>query len=97
MPANFLSSRTRRKGTQHSDFDQSAREGIRLSTKFCAIGTRAWIGAARRAREHPALDADREQRILDWIQQKAKQSTPVGKTEIKDEETTQLKVSITRS
>jgi hypothetical protein len=34
--------------------------------------------------KHPALDADREQQTLDWIQQKAEQSTPVGKTEIKD-------------
>jgi transposase len=48
-------------------------------------------------RKHLALDADREQQILDWIQQKAEQSTPVGKTEIKDYCTTQLKVSITRS
>jgi AraC-like DNA-binding protein len=33
--------------------------------------------------KHPVLEADREQQILDWIQQKAKQSTRVGKTEIK--------------
>jgi hypothetical protein len=46
--------------------------------------------------KHPALDADREQQILDWIQQKAEQSTPVEKTEIKDYCTTQLKVPITR-
>jgi hypothetical protein len=71
--------------------------------KFCAIRTphsalrtRAWIGAARRAREASALDADREQQILDWIQQKAEQSTPLGKTEIKDCCTPQLKVPITR-
>jgi hypothetical protein len=31
-----------------------------------------------------ALDADREQQIRDWTQQKAKQITPVGKTEIKN-------------
>jgi hypothetical protein len=43
-----------------------------------------------------APDADREQEILDLIQQKAEQSTPVGKTEIKDYCTTQLKVPITR-
>jgi hypothetical protein len=47
--------------------------------------------------KHPALDADREQQILGWIQQKAEQSTPVGKTEIKDYCTTQLKVPITRA
>jgi hypothetical protein len=29
--------------------------------------------------KHPARDADREQQILDWIQQKAEQSTPFGK------------------
>jgi hypothetical protein len=46
--------------------------------------------------KHPALDADREQQILDWIQQKAEQSTSIGKTEIKDYCTTQLKVLITR-
>jgi hypothetical protein len=46
--------------------------------------------------KHPALEADREQQILDWIQQKAEQSTPIGKTEIKDYCTTQLKVPITR-
>jgi transposase len=47
--------------------------------------------------KHPALEADREQQILDWIQQKAEQSTPVGKTKIKEYCTTQLKVPITRS
>jgi hypothetical protein len=46
--------------------------------------------------KHPALDADREQQILDWIQQKAEQSTPVGKREIKDYCSTQWKVPITR-
>jgi hypothetical protein len=46
--------------------------------------------------KHPAVDVDREQQILDWIQQTAEQSTPVGKTEIKDYCTTQLKVLITR-
>jgi transposase len=46
--------------------------------------------------KHPALDADREQQILDWIQQKAEPSTPVRKTEIKDYCITQLKVPITR-
>jgi hypothetical protein len=46
--------------------------------------------------KHPALHADREQQIFDWIQQKAEQSTPVGKTEIRDCCTTQLKVPITR-
>jgi hypothetical protein len=46
--------------------------------------------------KHLGLDADCEQQILDWIQQKTEQSTPVGKTEIKDYCTTQLKVSITR-
>jgi hypothetical protein len=46
--------------------------------------------------KHPARDPDREQRILDWIQQKAEQSTPFEKTEIKDYCTTQLKVLITR-
>jgi hypothetical protein len=46
--------------------------------------------------KHPALHADREQQILDEIQQKAEQSTPVGKTERKDCCTTQLKVPITR-
>jgi transposase len=45
--------------------------------------------------KHPALDADREQQILDWIQHKAEQSTPVGKTEIKEYCITQVKVSIT--
>jgi hypothetical protein len=45
--------------------------------------------------KHPALDADREQQSLDWIQQKAEQSTPVGKTEIKDSCTIQSKVPIT--
>jgi hypothetical protein len=45
---------------------------------------------------YPALDADREQQILDWIRQKAEQSTPLGKTEIKDDCTAQLKVLITR-
>jgi hypothetical protein len=46
--------------------------------------------------KHPALEADREQQILNWIQQKAEQSTPLGKTEIKDYCITQLKVLITR-
>jgi hypothetical protein len=46
--------------------------------------------------KHLALDADREQQILDWIHQKAGQSTPVGKTEIRDYCITQLKVRITR-
>jgi hypothetical protein len=46
--------------------------------------------------KHPTLHADREQQTLDWIQQKAEQSTPVGKTEIKNYCTTQLKVPITR-
>jgi hypothetical protein len=46
--------------------------------------------------KHPALDRDREQQIPDWIQQKAEQSTPVGKTEIKDCCITQLNVLITR-
>jgi hypothetical protein len=46
--------------------------------------------------KHPALDADREQQILNWIQQRAEQSTPVGKTEIMYYCTTQLKVLITR-
>jgi hypothetical protein len=46
--------------------------------------------------KHPALDHDREQQILDWIQQKAEQSTPFGKTEIKDYCTMQVKVLITR-
>jgi transposase len=46
--------------------------------------------------KHPALDAGREQQILDWIQQKAEKSTPVGKTEIKDYCITELKVRITR-
>jgi transposase len=44
--------------------------------------------------KHPALDADREQQILDWIRQKAEQGTPVGKTERKDYCTTRLKVPI---
>jgi hypothetical protein len=34
--------------------------------------------------KHPDLDAGREQQLLNWIEQKAEQSTPVGKTEIKD-------------
>jgi transposase len=46
--------------------------------------------------KHSALEADREQQILDWIQQKAEQSTPIGKTEIKDYCTTELKVPIAR-
>jgi transposase len=46
--------------------------------------------------KHPALDRDHEQQILNWIQQKAEQSTPLGKTEIKDYFTTQLKVLTTR-
>jgi hypothetical protein len=46
--------------------------------------------------KHSALGASREQQILDWIEQKAEQSTPVGKTEIKDYCTTQLIVLITR-
>jgi hypothetical protein len=46
--------------------------------------------------KHPARDGDREQQIRDWIQQKAEQSRPVRKTEIKDYCTAQLKVSITR-
>jgi hypothetical protein len=46
--------------------------------------------------KHPALDADREQQILDGIQQTAEQSTPVEKTEINDYCTIQLKVPITR-
>jgi transposase len=46
--------------------------------------------------KHPALDADHEHQILDWIQQNAEQSTPVGKTEIKDYCIAQLKVPITR-
>jgi hypothetical protein len=46
--------------------------------------------------KHPALGADCEQQILDWTQQTAEQSTPIGKTEIKDYYTTQLKVLITR-
>jgi hypothetical protein len=45
--------------------------------------------------KHRALDAGREQQILEWIQQKAEQSTLVGKTEIKDHCPTQLKVLIT--
>jgi transposase len=44
-----------------------------------------------------ALDHQREQQILDWIQQNAEQSTPVSTTEIKDYCTGQLKVPITRS
>jgi hypothetical protein len=47
--------------------------------------------------EHHALDPDHEQQRLNWIQQKAEQSTPLGKTEIKDDCTTQLKVLIIRS
>jgi hypothetical protein len=46
--------------------------------------------------KHPALHADHEQQILNWIQQKAEQSTSLRKTEIKDYCTTQLKVLITR-
>jgi hypothetical protein len=43
-----------------------------------------------------AFDADREQQILDWIQQKADQSTPIGKAEIEYYCSTQLKVPIPR-
>jgi hypothetical protein len=46
--------------------------------------------------KHLALDTVRERPILDWIQQKAEQSTPIGKTEIKDYCTTRLKLPITR-
>jgi transposase len=46
--------------------------------------------------KHFALDADHEQQILNWIQQKAEQSTPVEKTEIKNYCTTQVKVLLTR-
>jgi hypothetical protein len=46
--------------------------------------------------KHTALGHRREQQMLDWIQQNAKQSTPVSQTEIKDDCTGQLKVSITR-
>jgi hypothetical protein len=46
--------------------------------------------------KHPALDADREQQTLDCIQEKAEQTTPIGKTEINDYFVTQLKVLITR-
>jgi hypothetical protein len=46
--------------------------------------------------KHHALDADLEQQILDWMEQKAEQSTPVGKTEIKDSCITQLKAPSTR-
>jgi hypothetical protein len=46
--------------------------------------------------KHLALDADHERQILDWIQQKAEQRAPVGKTEIKNYCTTQLKVPVTR-
>jgi hypothetical protein len=46
--------------------------------------------------KHPALDADHEQQIVDWVQQKAEKITPVGKTKIKDYCTTQLKGPITR-
>jgi Na+-transporting NADH:ubiquinone oxidoreductase subunit NqrC len=44
----------------------------------------------------PLLTFDREQQILGWIQQQAERSAPVGKTEIKDYCTTQLKARITR-
>jgi hypothetical protein len=46
--------------------------------------------------KHPALDVHHEQQILDWIQQKAEQSTPVGEREIKNYCITQLKVPISR-
>jgi hypothetical protein len=49
-----------------------------------------------KAKEASALHADREQQILDWIQQKEEQSTPVRKTEIKNYCSTKLKVPITR-
>jgi hypothetical protein len=46
--------------------------------------------------KHTALDHRREQQILDWIQQKGEQSTPVSNTEIKYYCMGQLKVPITR-
>jgi hypothetical protein len=46
--------------------------------------------------KHTALDQHHEQRILDWIQQNAKQSTRVNKKEIKDYWTSQFKALITR-
>jgi transposase len=46
--------------------------------------------------KHPALNSDREQQILNWIQQKAKQSTSVGETEIQDYCATRLKIPISR-
>jgi hypothetical protein len=46
--------------------------------------------------KYTALDADREQQNLDWIQETAEQSTSVSETETKDCCTGQLKVPITR-
>jgi hypothetical protein len=46
--------------------------------------------------KHTALDQHREQQILDSIQQKAEESTPVSKKEIKDSCLSQFKASITR-
>jgi hypothetical protein len=46
--------------------------------------------------KHATLDSDREQQILDWIQQNAEQDTPVTKTEIMDHCTAEFKIRFTR-
>jgi hypothetical protein len=45
--------------------------------------------------EHAALDLDREQQILDRIQEKTERSTPITKKEIKDHYLSQCHDSIT--
>jgi hypothetical protein len=54
------------------------------------------LGPPGERENHSALDTDREQQILDCIQQNAEQSIPIRKTEIKDYCNTQLKVPTTR-
>jgi hypothetical protein len=46
--------------------------------------------------KHIALDRDRAQQILDWMEQNAEQDTPITRGEIMDYSTSQFKIKSTR-
>jgi hypothetical protein len=97
MPADRRCSRYRRIGTQYSTVDQCVAEGIRIesprSRVKCAL--EHGLDPPGRRGKRTALEQDRNQQILDWINQNAEGSMSVTRKEIKNYCTSQFQVPIT--
>jgi hypothetical protein len=53
-----------------------------------------WLDDRGQRRKHIAIDEDREEQILDWIQQNVEEDTPLTREEIRNYCTAQFKINL---